>query len=208
MPLGTGNDLARVLGWGSSCDDDAHLPQILERYESASTKMLDRWSIMVFEKAISIPGKEPKMSLSSEQEALLNGMVTSANESLRSIVETDDLQILIHSTKTLCETIYALLERLCEHRKDDEHLTMKCEVLRQKLNTLLTSLKEEEINNSKSSYIATIIDALMIDSTPSSPIRSASQNSLLYVKPLPFQIFRKCIPENVFNNLLRIFPQF
>lgn len=42
LPLGTGNDLARVLGWGASCDDDAHLPQILERYESASTKMLDR----------------------------------------------------------------------------------------------------------------------------------------------------------------------
>lgn len=45
LPLGTGNDLARVLGWGSACDDDTQLPQILEKLERASTKMLDRWVI-------------------------------------------------------------------------------------------------------------------------------------------------------------------
>jgi diacylglycerol kinase (ATP) len=55
LPLGTGNDLARVLGWGASCDDDTHLPQLLEKYEKASTKMLDRWSIMTFERSISLP---------------------------------------------------------------------------------------------------------------------------------------------------------
>lgn len=42
LPLGTGNDLARVLGWGGSHDDDTQLPQILEKLERASTKMLDR----------------------------------------------------------------------------------------------------------------------------------------------------------------------
>ncbi|CAJ0937260.1 unnamed protein product [Ranitomeya imitator] len=49
LPLGTGNDLARVLGWGSLCDDDAQLLQILEKLERATTKMLDRWSILTYE---------------------------------------------------------------------------------------------------------------------------------------------------------------
>ena len=47
LPLGTGNDLSQVLGWGSICDDDSLVPQIIERYQSATTKMLDRWSIQV-----------------------------------------------------------------------------------------------------------------------------------------------------------------
>uniref|UniRef100_A0A8C3HIR9 diacylglycerol kinase (ATP) n=1 Tax=Chrysemys picta bellii TaxID=8478 RepID=A0A8C3HIR9_CHRPI len=55
LPLGTGNDLARVLGWGGSCDDDTQLPQILEKLERASTKMLDRWSIMSYE--LKLPSK-------------------------------------------------------------------------------------------------------------------------------------------------------
>lgn len=71
LPLGTGNDLARVLGWGSSCDDDAHLPQLVDRYEKASTKMLDRWSIMVFERGISFPARRG-MSISHSPDAILS----------------------------------------------------------------------------------------------------------------------------------------
>ncbi|XP_037950398.1 diacylglycerol kinase eta isoform X4 [Teleopsis dalmanni] len=166
LPLGTGNDLARVLGWGSSCDDDAHLPQILERYESASTKMLDRWSIMVFEKAIAVQPKTPKMSLSSAQEALLTGMVTSANQNLRSIVETDDIQTLITSTKTLCETIDELMSQICENRKDDEQLIMKCDILRQKLHMLLDALKEEETGVHTGDDLLSTISSIIARSAP------------------------------------------
>ncbi|XP_034487795.1 diacylglycerol kinase eta isoform X1 [Drosophila innubila] len=167
MPLGTGNDLARVLGWGSSCDDDTHLPQILERYESASTKMLDRWSIMVFEKAISVP-KIPKMSITTEQEALLTGMVTTANHHLRFIVETNETQTLISSTRTLCDTVDELVTRICDHHKDDEQLTLKCDILRQKLNMLLDALQEEEMGTHSGDDLIATIRSLIIRGVPSS----------------------------------------
>ncbi|EDW55274.1 GM10981 [Drosophila sechellia] len=168
MPLGTGNDLARVLGWGSSCDDDTHLPQILERYESASTKMLDRWSIMVFEKAIPVP-KTPKMSISTEQEAMLTGMVTSANHHLRFIVETNDTQTLISSTRNLCDTVDDLVCRISEHHKDDEQLAVKCDILRQKLNMLLDALQEEEIGAHSGDDLIATIRSLIARSIPVTP---------------------------------------
>lgn len=62
LPLGTGNDLARVLGWGSSCDDETNLTIMLERYEKASMKFLDRWSLMAFERSSNI--RPPKLSIS------------------------------------------------------------------------------------------------------------------------------------------------
>ena len=45
VPLGTGNDLSRVLGWGRACDDDQKLPTILHEMELSGVRMLDRWSV-------------------------------------------------------------------------------------------------------------------------------------------------------------------
>ncbi|XP_069354210.1 diacylglycerol kinase eta isoform X2 [Maniola hyperantus] len=74
LPLGTGNDLARVMGWGASCDDAANLQQLLERYERASTKMLDRWSIMTFERALTAPPPPPAPPDLLEESALLRNL--------------------------------------------------------------------------------------------------------------------------------------
>ena len=45
VPLGTGNDLARVLGWGAQCNDEEKIPALLTDMEKSSFKLLDRWSI-------------------------------------------------------------------------------------------------------------------------------------------------------------------
>ena len=57
LPLGTGNDLSRVLGWGAGFDDDAQLPSALDRLEHAQIKILDRWSILSYEGMMPGPRK-------------------------------------------------------------------------------------------------------------------------------------------------------
>ena len=42
LPLGTGNDLSRVLGWGTSFDDDTAVTQFLRHLERAKAAVLDR----------------------------------------------------------------------------------------------------------------------------------------------------------------------
>lgn len=43
IPLGTGNDLARVLGWGAFWNKNKSPLDILNRVEQASVRILDRW---------------------------------------------------------------------------------------------------------------------------------------------------------------------
>jgi hypothetical protein len=46
-------------------------------------------------------------------------------------VDTDDFQVVIASVRILCETVNEFLNRVTEaHRRDDEQLLIKCDILR------------------------------------------------------------------------------
>uniref|UniRef100_A0A672K0M6 Diacylglycerol kinase n=1 Tax=Sinocyclocheilus grahami TaxID=75366 RepID=A0A672K0M6_SINGR len=153
LPLGTGNDLARVLGWGPSCDDDTQLPQILEKLERASTKMLDRWSIMTYE--IKIP---PKHSCPATPEEAEDGQVPlqisvyedSVAAHLTKILNSDQHSVVISSSKVLCETVKEFVakvgkcyERSSESTEEADALALKSAILNEKLDSLLQTLNLE-----------------------------------------------------------------
>ncbi|XP_045028801.1 diacylglycerol kinase delta isoform X4 [Daphnia magna] len=148
LPLGTGNDLARVIGWGSVCDDDAHLPQLLERYEKASVKMLDRWSIFTSERSMPLPAAKvvlPYEPITAFEDSIVNH--------LSKILQSDEHTSVISSAKILCETIKEFIGKMAGlHAADDnasslasgdESIAQKCRVLNEKLDQLLGTLHEE-----------------------------------------------------------------
>ncbi|XP_026082792.1 diacylglycerol kinase delta-like isoform X1 [Carassius auratus] len=153
LPLGTGNDLARVLGWGSACDDDTQLPQILEKLERASTKMLDRWSIMVYETKLPRHHSGSTVTEDCSEDSEVQHILTyedSVAAHLSKILTSDQHSVVISSAKVLCETVKDFVlkvgrayERNSENSEESEAMAKKCGVLKEKLDSLLKTLNEE-----------------------------------------------------------------
>ncbi|XP_060799284.1 diacylglycerol kinase delta-like isoform X3 [Neoarius graeffei] len=153
LPLGTGNDLARVLGWGAACDDDTQLPQILEKLERASTKMLDRWSIMVYETKFPRQHSSSTVTEDCSDDSEVQHILTyedSVAAHLSKILTSDQHSVVINSAKVLCETVKDFVakvgrayEKNTENSEESETMAKKCGVLEEKLDSLLKTLREE-----------------------------------------------------------------
>uniref|UniRef100_A0A8C9W463 Diacylglycerol kinase n=1 Tax=Scleropages formosus TaxID=113540 RepID=A0A8C9W463_SCLFO len=147
LPLGTGNDLARVLGWGGLCDDDAPLLQILEKLERATTKMLDRWSVMTYE----APAKHcPPCPVPLLSQVQMTQYEDSVATHLSKILDSDKHSDVISSTKFLCGTVNDFVsevgkayERAAENREEADAMARKCTLLNEKLDALVKALNEE-----------------------------------------------------------------
>ncbi|NXU35955.1 DGKD kinase, partial [Drymodes brunneopygia] len=151
LPLGTGNDLARVLGWGSLCDDDTQLLQILEKLERATTKMLDRWSVLTYEAPKQSPSalKEEENGDSNIQ-AHISHYADSVAFHLAKILESDKHSVVISSAKFLCGTVNDFVsevgrayKRATENKQEAELMARKCAMLNEKLDSLVRELNEE-----------------------------------------------------------------
>ncbi|XP_028967107.1 diacylglycerol kinase eta [Galendromus occidentalis] len=166
LPLGTGNDLARVLGWGSVCDDDNQLPQLLEKYERATTKLLDRWSILTYEGPLPMPRKlsqpypteargksEPAPDAAvGKRDQSMSRLEDSVVDHLSKILESDQHCVVISSARILCETVRDFILKV-QSKTESKEIEDKCSVLNEKLDSLLKSLHEEE--QAETSLVAT-----------------------------------------------------
>ncbi|XP_071838981.1 diacylglycerol kinase delta-like isoform X3 [Apostichopus japonicus] len=172
LPLGTGNDLARVLGWGTTCDDDAILPAILEKLERASTKMLDRWSLWTQETPLATlsadsvgspeasPQHNPETSLTElgnperveelEKVQEITEYENSVANHLTKILQCGESSEVISSAEVLCETVRDFVAKVGRSYEDSSHsstesqvMKEKCDILNNKLDLLLKALREE-----------------------------------------------------------------
>ncbi|OBS56961.1 hypothetical protein A6R68_11914, partial [Neotoma lepida] len=153
LPLGTGNDLARVLGWGSACDDDTQLPQILAKLERASTKMLDRWSVMAYETKLPRQASSSTVTEDFGEDSEVQQILfyeDSVAAHLSKILTSDQHSVVISSAKVLCETVKDFVarvgkayEKTTESSQESEVMAKKCSVLKEKLDSLLKTLDDE-----------------------------------------------------------------
>uniref|UniRef100_A0A8R1I5H0 Diacylglycerol kinase eta n=1 Tax=Caenorhabditis japonica TaxID=281687 RepID=A0A8R1I5H0_CAEJA len=149
LPLGTGNDLARVLGWGHAFYDDTLLPQVVRTMERAHTKMLDRWSVLAIE--------GPQADAVRRYEELVI-------ERVRTFLDAEKSSDIIHAATQLCTTIRELVHNVShtysnsedaasssssskhdqdEERQSSDTMTENCNTLLGKLDRLMKSLKED-----------------------------------------------------------------
>jgi hypothetical protein len=96
--------------------------------------MLDRWSVMVFERGEPpMPPQHafrtPKMSI-CQADSLLMQFEDSILWHLQTILDNEDRASTIQSSKILCESVTDIITRIADYYVEDDQLKIKCDILR------------------------------------------------------------------------------
>ncbi|ELK37963.1 Diacylglycerol kinase kappa, partial [Myotis davidii] len=151
IPLGTGNDLARVLGWGAFWNKNKSPLNILNRVEQASVRILDRWSVMIRETPRQTPLLRGQVEMDIPQfEAAAIQHLESASTELNKILKAKYPTEMIIPTRFLCSAVEDFVidivktwSQIKQNNATIESVILKSDLIYDKLNVLIDVLAEE-----------------------------------------------------------------
>ncbi|KAM3725610.1 Diacylglycerol kinase epsilon [Dirofilaria immitis] len=122
LPLGTGNDLSRTLGWGSGREGLVDFFEICRNMRNAKTIKLDRWMVdIIHKRQLGIRAKNKRFSMVNYVSVGVDACVTygmqSTRDSIRKIVSSRFLNKFLFftfGTKDVLEHACANLDRKIE----------------------------------------------------------------------------------------------
>ncbi|KAM4818624.1 diacylglycerol kinase kappa [Thomomys bottae] len=151
IPLGTGNDLARVLGWGAFWNKNKSPLDILNRVEQASVRTLDRWSVMIRETPRKVPLLKGQVEMDVPKfEAAAIQHLESASTELNKILKAEHPTEMIIATRFLCSSaedfmidIVKTWHQIKQNNTAVESVILKSDLMYDKLSVLIDILSEE-----------------------------------------------------------------
>ncbi|XP_073918283.1 diacylglycerol kinase kappa [Castor canadensis] len=151
IPLGTGNDLARVLGWGAFWNKNKSPLDILNRVEQASVRILDRWSVMIRETPRQIPLLKGQVEMDITRfEAAAIQHLESATTELNKILKAKCTMEMIIATRFLCSAVEDFVidivkawHQIKQNNTAVESIILKSDLMYDKLSVLIDVLVEE-----------------------------------------------------------------
>uniref|UniRef100_A0A8C9IAL2 Diacylglycerol kinase n=1 Tax=Piliocolobus tephrosceles TaxID=591936 RepID=A0A8C9IAL2_9PRIM len=174
IPLGTGNDLARVLGWGAFWNKSKSPLDILNRVEQASVRILDRWSVMIRETPRQTPllKGQVEMDVPRFEAAAIQHLESAATE-LNKILKAKYPTEMIIATRFLCSAVEDFVidivkawGQIKQNNTAIVSVILKSDLMYDKLSVLIDVLAEEAAATSSEKSATVYADSSKADRKP------------------------------------------
>ncbi|XP_003505849.1 diacylglycerol kinase kappa isoform X1, partial [Cricetulus griseus] len=151
IPLGTGNDLARVLGWGAFWNKSKSPVDILNRVEQAHVRILDRWSVMIRETPKQFPLLKGQVEMDVPRfEAAAIQRVQTATTELNKILKARYSTEVVIATRFLCSAVEDFVadivkawNQIRQNNTAVQSVILKSDLMYDKLSILIDILAED-----------------------------------------------------------------